>query len=69
MNILADPLVISATQTIGSGLVIIAGDDLGPGAPRQRWIADSMDSRRAANARSQEPGTPLFLYHEGLRPL
>ncbi|RQW78440.1 MAG: indolepyruvate ferredoxin oxidoreductase, partial [Methanothrix sp.] len=30
MNLLADPLVISATHTIGSGVVIIAGDDLGP---------------------------------------
>jgi indolepyruvate ferredoxin oxidoreductase alpha subunit len=40
MNILADPLVISATQTIGSGLVIIAGDDLGP-----RRSQAEMDSR------------------------
>jgi indolepyruvate ferredoxin oxidoreductase, alpha subunit len=30
MNMLADPLVISATHTIGSGVVIIVGDDLGP---------------------------------------
>jgi len=30
MNILADPLVISATHAIGSGVVVIAGDDLGP---------------------------------------
>ena len=40
MNILADPLVISATHTIGSGLVIIAGDDLGP-----RFSQAEMDSR------------------------
>jgi indolepyruvate ferredoxin oxidoreductase, alpha subunit len=40
MNVLADPLVISATHTIGSGLVILAGDDLGP----QRSQAE-MDSR------------------------
>ncbi|MFA6373382.1 MAG: thiamine pyrophosphate-dependent enzyme [Methanothrix sp.] len=40
MNILADPLVISATHTIGSGLVIIAGDDLGP-----RGSQAEMDSR------------------------
>ena len=40
MNILADPLVISATHTIGSGLVIIAGDDLGP-----RGSQVEMDSR------------------------
>jgi indolepyruvate ferredoxin oxidoreductase alpha subunit len=30
MNVLADPLVISATHTIGSGVVVVAGDDLGP---------------------------------------
>jgi indolepyruvate ferredoxin oxidoreductase alpha subunit len=30
MNNLADPLVISATHTIGSGLVVLVGDDLGP---------------------------------------
>ena len=40
MNILADPLVISATHTIGSGLVIIAGDDMGP-----RGSQVEMDSR------------------------
>ncbi|MCX6676872.1 MAG: thiamine pyrophosphate-dependent enzyme [Methanothrix sp.] len=40
MNILADPLVISATHTIGSGLVIISGDDLGP-----RGSQAEMDSR------------------------
>ena len=56
MNNLADPLVISATHTIGSGLVIIAGDDLGP-----RRSQAEMDSRfygrsgRTAGARSQDP--------------
>ena len=40
MNILADPLVISATHTIGSGLAVIAGDDLGPKASQAE-----MDSR------------------------
>ncbi len=40
MNILADPLVISATHTIGSGVVILAGDDLGP-----RGSQAEMDSR------------------------
>ena len=40
MNALADPLVISATQNIGSGLVLIAGDDLGP-----RGSQVEMDSR------------------------
>lgn len=40
MNILADPLVISTTHTIGSGIVIIAGDDLGP-----KGSQAEMDSR------------------------
>ena len=40
MNLLADPLVISATHTIGSGVVIIAGDDLGP-----KGSQAEMDSR------------------------
>jgi indolepyruvate ferredoxin oxidoreductase alpha subunit len=40
MNILADPLVISATHGIGSGLVVIAGDDLGP-----KGSQAEMDSR------------------------
>jgi len=40
MNLLADPMVISATHTIGSGVVIIAGDDLGP-----RGSQAEMDSR------------------------
>ncbi|NYT01915.1 MAG: indolepyruvate ferredoxin oxidoreductase subunit alpha [Methanosarcinales archaeon] len=30
MNVLADPLLISASHTIGSAVVVIAGDDLGP---------------------------------------
>lgn len=30
MNVLADPLVISATHTIGAGIVVLVGDDLGP---------------------------------------
>jgi len=30
MNMLADPLLISASHTIGSGVVVVAGDDLGP---------------------------------------
>ena len=40
MNILADPLVISATHTIGSGVVVIVGDDLGP-----KYSQVEMDSR------------------------
>ncbi|HPT37419.1 MAG TPA: thiamine pyrophosphate-dependent enzyme [Methanothrix sp.] len=40
MNVLADPLVISATHAIGSGLVVMAGDDLGP-----KGSQAEMDSR------------------------
>ncbi len=40
MNLLADPLVISANHTIGSGLVVIVGDDLGP-----KGSQAEMDSR------------------------
>jgi indolepyruvate ferredoxin oxidoreductase, alpha subunit len=60
MNILADPLVISATQTIGSGLVIIAGDDLGP-----RRSQAEMDSRfygPLAELPVLDPRSPEHLY-------
>ncbi len=40
MNVLLDPLLISATHTIGSGLVVLAGDDLGP-----KGSQSEMDSR------------------------
>jgi len=40
MNLLADPLVISATHGIGSGLVVVVGDDMGP-----RGSQAEMDSR------------------------
>jgi len=40
MNVLADPLVISATHSIGAGLVVLVGDDLGP-----RGSQVEMDSR------------------------
>ena len=40
MNLLADPLVISATHGIGSGLVVVVGDDIGP-----RGSQAEMDSR------------------------
>jgi len=60
MNNLADPLVISATQTIGSGLVIIAGDDLGP-----RRSQAEMDSRfygPLSELPVLDPGSPEHLY-------
>lgn len=60
MNILADPLVISATHTIGSGLVVIAGDDLGP-----RGSQAEMDSRffgPLAELPVLDPSTPAALH-------
>ena len=60
MNILADPLVISATHTIGSGLVIIAGDDLGP-----RGSQAEMDSRfygPLAEIPVLDPSSPAALH-------
>lgn len=60
MNILADPMVISATHTTGSGLVIIAGDDLGP---RRSQI--EMDSRfygPVAELPVLDPRSPDHLY-------
>jgi len=60
MNILADPLVISSTHTIGAGLVIIAGDDLGP-----RGSQAEMDSRYFGPLTELpvlDPGSPDVLY-------
>jgi len=60
MNILADPLVISATHTIGSGLVVIAGDDLGP-----KGSQAEMDSRvfgPLAKLPVLDPHSPASLY-------
>jgi indolepyruvate ferredoxin oxidoreductase alpha subunit len=60
MNILADPLVISATQTIGSGLVIIAGDDLGP--KRSQAEMDSRFYGPLAELPVLDPRSPEHLY-------
>lgn len=60
MNILADPLVISATHTIGSGIVIIAGDDLGP-----KGSQAEMDSRifgQLAELPVLDPRNPAALH-------
>jgi indolepyruvate ferredoxin oxidoreductase, alpha subunit len=59
MNVLADPLVISATHTIGSGLVVIVGDDLGP-----KGSQAEMDSRYygpVAELPMLDPKNPLAL--------
>ncbi len=60
MNILADPLVISATHTIGSGIVILAGDDLGP-----KGSQAEMDSRffgPLAELPMLDPSSPTSLH-------
>ena len=60
MNILADPLVISATHTTGAGIVVIAGDDLGP-----KGSQAEMDSRAfgpVAELPVLDPRDPTTLY-------
>ncbi len=60
MNVLADPLVISANHTIGSGLVVIVGDDLGP-----KGSQAEMDSRYyglVAELPVLDPKNPLALH-------
>jgi len=61
MNLLADPLVISATHTIGSGLVVLVGDDLGP-----RGSQAEMDSRYyglVCELPVLDPRDPESIYH------
>ena len=60
MNVLADPLVISANHTIGSGLVVIVGDDLGP-----KGSQAEMDSRYyglVAELPVLDPKNPLAIH-------
>ncbi len=60
MNVLADPLVISANHTIGSGLVVLVGDDLGP-----KGSQAEMDSRYyglVAELPVLDPKNPLALH-------
>jgi len=60
MNVLLDPLVISATHGIGSGLVVIAGDDLGP-----KGSQTEMDSRYfgpLAKLPVLDPKDPVYLH-------
>jgi indolepyruvate ferredoxin oxidoreductase, alpha subunit len=61
MNVLADPLVISATHTIGSGLIVLVGDDLGP-----KGSQAEMDSRHygtLAELPFLDPCDPAKLYN------
>jgi len=60
MNVLCDPLVTSATHTIGAGLVIIAGDD--PGATASQNEQDSRYFGSLAEVPVFDPATPEKLF-------
>jgi len=60
MNILADPLVSSTTHTIGSGVVIFAGDD--PGIQKSQNEQDSRFYGLVAEVLVFDPSTPQGLY-------
>ncbi len=60
MNILSDPLVTSATHTIGAGVVIIAGDD--PGIQKSQNEQDSRFYGLLAEAPVFDPSTPETAY-------
>ena len=60
MNILADPLVTSATHTIGAGVVIIAGDDAG--VQKSQNEQDSRFYGLIAEVPVFDPSTPQALY-------
>lgn len=60
MNILADPLITSATHTIGAGIVIISGDD--PGAEKSQNEQDSRYYGLIAEVPVFDPGNPKFAY-------
>jgi len=60
MNILADPLVTSATHTIGAGVVILAGDD--PGVEKSQNEQDSRFYGLIAEVPVFDPSTPQALY-------
>jgi indolepyruvate ferredoxin oxidoreductase alpha subunit len=60
LNVMADPLIISATHGIGAGIVVIAGDDVGA-----TMSQDEQDSRwygRLADIPVYDPSTPGELY-------
>jgi len=60
MNVLADPLVTSATHTIGAGVVIIAGDD--PGATQSQNEQDSRFYGLLAEVPVLDPSMPQDAY-------
>ncbi len=60
MNILADPLVSSATHTIGAGVLIIAGDD--PGVQKSQNEQDSRFYGMITELPVFDPSTPKAAY-------
>ncbi|BAI62031.1 conserved hypothetical protein [Methanocella paludicola SANAE] len=60
VNILADPMIISVSHSIGSGIVVIAGDDVGA-----FMSSDEQDSRwygKLAEIPVFDPSTPAEVY-------
>lgn len=60
MNVLADPLITSATHTIGAGVVIVAGDD--PGAMQSQNEQDSRYYGLLAEVPVLDPDSPQSAY-------
>ncbi|OPY28377.1 MAG: Indolepyruvate oxidoreductase subunit IorA [Methanocella sp. PtaU1.Bin125] len=60
LNVMADPLVISATHGIGAGIVVIAGDDVG--AAMSQNEQDSRWYGRLGDVPVYDPSTPGELY-------
>ena len=65
MNVLSDPLVTSATHTIGAGLVIFAGDD--PGVAASQNEQDSRWYGEIAEVAVYDPSTPQDAYSAVVR--
>ncbi|MCL7410968.1 MAG: thiamine pyrophosphate-dependent enzyme [Methanosarcinaceae archaeon] len=65
MNVLSDPLVTSATHSIGAGLVIFAGDD--PGVAASQNEQDSRWYGEIAEVAVYDPSTPQNAYSAVVR--
>jgi indolepyruvate ferredoxin oxidoreductase alpha subunit len=65
MNVLADPLITSATHTIGAGLVVFAGDD--PGVAASQNEQDSRWYGSLAEIAVFDPATPDDAYRAVVR--
>ena len=60
VNVMADPLIISATHGLGAGVVVIAGDDVG--ALQSQNEQDSRWYGKLAEIPVYDPSTPADLY-------